>query len=150
MSPTGVASGISRPQVIVVLSTISALVWAAVIVLSPYPLSQIFVPNLEEQTNLVLHTTKALQFVQVSWFEAPFLWLAYQFIDLYREGLIGAGGLWQVAVLPVVGSLAGPGVAFALGTGGSRSCVVMVLERLAAVKHVILHGRWVERRVVES
>lgn len=116
LSPTGALSGIGRSQVtLVVLSTISALVWAAVLVLSPYPSSQIFVPALEEQTDLVLHTRKALQFDQVSSFGASFLWLAYQFIDLYREGLIGAEGLWQVAVLPVVGSLAGPGVAFALG-----------------------------------
>lgn len=98
-----------------VVCLISAGVWVSTILLSPYSMPEIFVPDLAKQADLLLHLRRAFQFDQVCLFGASFLWLAYLLLDMYSAGLAGFDAFWPVALLPVVMVCAGPGVTFAVG-----------------------------------
>ncbi|KAK4182974.1 hypothetical protein QBC35DRAFT_456759 [Podospora australis] len=94
--------------------SISAGVWISVLLNSPYSLPEIFLPSLQEQADLVAHTRQALQYDEICVFSASFLWLGYQFVDLYRAGRMD--DLFKVvAVFPIVLVTAGPGVTLAVG-----------------------------------
>ncbi|KAK4031577.1 hypothetical protein C8A01DRAFT_21230 [Parachaetomium inaequale] len=97
-----------------VLCAISAGVWISTLLLSPYSVSEIFLPTLARQTDDHLHTRRAFQVDEVSAFTACFLWLAYLLLDMHSAGLVGLNGFWPIAVLPIVLTFLGPGVTVAL------------------------------------
>ncbi|KAI1106940.1 hypothetical protein F4804DRAFT_272762 [Jackrogersella minutella] len=112
------ASTILKPRkypFLLLLGFISSGVWLYTLVYSPYSLSTIFIPDPEVQSEFVAHVRKALQTDHLAVFSSSFLWLMYSFFDLSTTNLLGNEWLYYIAVLPVVGAIAGPGSAFTLG-----------------------------------
>ncbi|KAI0172691.1 hypothetical protein GGR52DRAFT_417807 [Hypoxylon sp. FL1284] len=99
----------------VVLGLVSAGVWGYTLLYSPLPLSTVFVPDPEPQTEFVTHIRKALQVDHTALFSSSFLWLVYSFFDLSAAGLPGAGLVVNVVLVSVAAVVAGPGAAFILG-----------------------------------
>ncbi|KAI1496169.1 hypothetical protein F5X99DRAFT_401178 [Biscogniauxia marginata] len=97
------------------LGSISAVVWVYTLLLSPYPMSTLFLPVREVQSEFVAHARKAFQADELGLFSSSFLWLVYSFLDLYTSGLLGNDWLYQVALIPITTAFAGPGVAFTVG-----------------------------------
>ncbi|RYP43177.1 hypothetical protein DL768_010050 [Monosporascus sp. mg162] len=104
------------PKLLVsVLGLISTGVWAYTLLYSPYPISTLFVPVAEVQSEFVAHTRKALQADELAVFGSSLLWLAYSFFDLHTAGILGSNWMYHIALLPVIAVCEGPGAAFAVG-----------------------------------
>ncbi|KAI1211969.1 uncharacterized protein F4807DRAFT_383483 [Annulohypoxylon truncatum] len=105
----------SAKFLLLVLGLISAGVWGYMLLYSPYPLSTVFLPMLESQTEFVAHCRKALQADHLAVFGSSFLWLIYSFYDLHLAGLLGKGWLYNTALLLAITAFIGPGAAFTFG-----------------------------------
>ncbi|OTA95932.1 hypothetical protein M434DRAFT_9400 [Hypoxylon sp. CO27-5] len=105
----------SPKLLLAVLGSISAGVWVCTLLYSPYPLSTLFIPLAEPQSEFVAHCRTALQADHLGVFSSSLLWLVYSFFDLHNAGLLGNDWLYKVALLPVITTFSGPGAAFAFG-----------------------------------
>lgn len=97
------------------MCAVSSSVWAYTYYSSPYPLSDVFIPDFAVYSDFARHTRKALQCDEVFSFGSSFLWLIYMFFDLHAAGLVGVGSLAVSALLPLVAAVTGPGTAFVIG-----------------------------------
>lgn len=95
-----------------------------------------FVPNLEPQTELVLHMRKALRADQVEEVAGLFLWLSYSILDVFTAGLSGVS---YIIMAPTALLLIGPDATFALGwyirEALRTRCEVLIKQK--ATKHSI-------------
>ncbi|KAI2638023.1 hypothetical protein GGS26DRAFT_546167 [Hypomontagnella submonticulosa] len=105
----------SPKLLLVVMGTMSAGAWIYTLIYSPYPLSTIFIPVLDEQVEFIPFVRRVFQVDHVSVFSSSFLWLLYSFVDLGKAGLLEKGWLYNVALLLVLTLSAGPGAAFTFG-----------------------------------
>lgn len=105
----------SPNSLLVSMCAISSSVWLYTLSSSPYPLSDIFIPDSADQADFLGHTRKAFQSDEVYAFGSSFLWIIYMFYDLHAAKLVGIGSLVVSAVLSLVAAVTGPGTAFAFG-----------------------------------
>ncbi|ROV88720.1 hypothetical protein VPNG_10232 [Cytospora leucostoma] len=105
----------SPRSLLVIMCAISSLSWLYTLSSSPYPLSDVFIPDSAVFSDFIGHTRKAMQCDEVYSFGSSFLWLIYMFFDLHAAGLVGTGSLVVSALLPLVAAATGPGTAFAIG-----------------------------------
>ncbi|KAI1144246.1 hypothetical protein F5Y05DRAFT_22319 [Hypoxylon sp. FL0543] len=113
--PKPVILNLPKYPFFLLLGFISAGVWLYVLAFSPYSLRTIFIPAPEAQSEFIAHVRKALQTDHLASFGSSFLWLLYSFFDLSSTRPLGNEWLYTIAMLPVVGAIAGPGAAFAFG-----------------------------------
>ncbi|OTB04741.1 hypothetical protein M426DRAFT_320604 [Hypoxylon sp. CI-4A] len=105
----------SPALILAVLGLVSTGVCVYGRLFSPYSPSTLFIPLAEPQTGFVEHSRKALQSDFIGLFSSSHLWLLYSFFDLYSAGLLGANWVFNIALLPLIAAVAGPGTAFAFG-----------------------------------
>ncbi|KUI69855.1 hypothetical protein VM1G_04788 [Cytospora mali] len=110
------SSVLASPRLLLlVMCAISSSSWIYTLYSSPYPLSDVFIPDSAVYSDFIRHTRKAVQCDEVYSFGSSFLWLIYMFFDLYTAGLVGTGSLFVSAFLPLVATVTGPGTAFVVG-----------------------------------
>lgn len=106
----------SPATALIVLGSISTIVWVFTLLYSPYSLPELFVPKLVEPSTLATFSRRIFQADEVGMLTSTYAWLAYSFVDLYLAGLASA---WYsslvVLALPGLALLIGPGSAIAVG-----------------------------------
>ncbi|KAI0384957.1 hypothetical protein F5Y04DRAFT_202137 [Hypomontagnella monticulosa] len=105
----------SPKLLLAIMGAISAGTWIHTLLFSPYPISTIFVPVLDEQQDFVPFVRRVFQVDHVAVFSSSLLWLLYSFVDLGNAGLLGMEWFYNVALLPVIAVSAGPGAAVTYG-----------------------------------
>ena len=109
-------SVLTSPRVLlVVMCAVSSSIWLYTLYSSPFPLSDVFIPDSAVYMDFLGHTRKALQCDEVFSFGSSFLWLIYMFFDLHLAGMVGMGSLVFSGLLPLVAAVTGPGTAFVIG-----------------------------------
>ena len=106
---------ISSPvPLLITMGLVSSGVWLHTLAYSPYTLSDIFIPDVE-QFEFVSHSRRALQADELGVVVNSLLWQAYAFFDLHKAGLIGPEWLFYAGSLPIVTLCLGPGTAILMG-----------------------------------
>ncbi|ROV87398.1 hypothetical protein VSDG_09693 [Cytospora chrysosperma] len=116
-SVTGLKNSVltSPRSLLAVMCAVSSSVWVYTLVSSPYPLSDVFIPDSAVYSDFLGHTRKALRCDEVYSFGSSFLWLIYMFFDLYAAGMVGSRSLLVSALLPLLVVATGPGTALVIG-----------------------------------
>lgn len=104
----------SPVPLLVTLGFASSGVWLYILAFSPFSLSDLFIPDVE-QFEYIPHCRRALQADELGVMVNSLLWQAYSFFDLYQAGLMGTEWLLYAGSLPIFMLCLGPGTAILAG-----------------------------------